>query len=92
MRSTPSWACSTVSSATCAAAARRRTVRTRPGDNLFGNSIVAVDCKTGAYKWHFQSVRHDIFDMDNVHSPVLADVQVGGADQEGDLLRQQVVT
>ena len=50
----------------------------RPGDNLFGNSIVALDMKTGAYKWHHQSVRHDIFDMDNVHSPVLADVQVGG--------------
>jgi quinohemoprotein ethanol dehydrogenase len=50
----------------------------RPGDNLFGNSIVALDLKTGAYKWHFQSVRHDIFDMDNVHSPVLADVQIGG--------------
>jgi quinohemoprotein ethanol dehydrogenase len=50
----------------------------RPGDNLFGNSIVALDLKTGAYKWHFQSVRHDIFDMDNSHSPVLADVQIGG--------------
>jgi quinohemoprotein ethanol dehydrogenase len=50
----------------------------RPGDNLFGNSLVALDLKTGAYKWHFQSVRHDIFDMDNVHSPVLADVQIGG--------------
>ena len=50
----------------------------RPGDNLFGNSIVALDLKTGAYKWHHQSVRHDIFDMDNVHSPVLADVTVGG--------------
>ena len=32
----------------------------RPGDNLFGNSIVAVDAKTGAYKWHFQAIRHDI--------------------------------
>jgi quinohemoprotein ethanol dehydrogenase len=50
----------------------------RSGDNLFGNSIVAVDLKTGAYKWHFQSVRHDIFDMDNVHPPVLADVMVNG--------------
>lgn len=50
----------------------------RPGDNLFGNSIVALDMRTGAYKWHFQSVRHDISDMDNVHSPVLADVTVGG--------------
>jgi len=52
--------------------------QTRPGDNLFGNSIVALDMRTGAYKWHHQSVRHDTFDMDNVHSPVLADVQVGG--------------
>jgi quinohemoprotein ethanol dehydrogenase len=50
----------------------------RPGDNLFGNSIVALDMKTGAYKWHFQSVRHDYMDMDNVHSPVLADVMVNG--------------
>lgn len=50
----------------------------RPGDNLFANSVVAVDLKTGAYKWHFQSIRHDIWDMDNVHAPVLADVRVGG--------------
>jgi outer membrane protein assembly factor BamB/plastocyanin len=50
----------------------------RPGDNLFSNSVVALDLKTGAYKWHFQSVRHDIFDMDNVHTPTLADVTIGG--------------
>ena len=50
----------------------------RPGDNLFGNSIVAVDAKTGAYKWHFQAIRHDIADMDNVAPTVLGDVQVGG--------------
>ncbi|MEF7613326.1 PQQ-binding-like beta-propeller repeat protein [Aquincola sp. MAHUQ-54] len=50
----------------------------RPGDNLFGNSVVALDLKTGAYKWHFQSIRHDIWDMDNVHPPVLADVNVNG--------------
>jgi quinohemoprotein ethanol dehydrogenase len=50
----------------------------RPGDNLFSNSIVAIDLKTGAYKWHFQSVRHDIFDMDNVLPPTLADVTIGG--------------
>ncbi len=31
----------------------------RPGDNLFGNSLVALDLKTGEYKWHFQSIRHD---------------------------------
>ena len=50
----------------------------RPGDNLFGDSLVAVDYKTGAYKWHFQSIRHDHWDMDNTHAPVLADVQVNG--------------
>jgi quinohemoprotein ethanol dehydrogenase len=50
----------------------------RPGDNLFSNSVVAVDLKTGAYKWHFQSIRHDIWDMDNVHAPVLADVAING--------------
>ena len=50
----------------------------RPGDNLFTNSVVAIDAKTGKYKWHFQSVRHDIWDMDNVHPPLLADVMVAG--------------
>jgi outer membrane protein assembly factor BamB len=50
----------------------------RPGDNLFGNSLVAVDAKTGAYKWHYQIIRHDITDMDNVSPTVLADVEVGG--------------
>ncbi len=50
----------------------------RPGKNLYANSIVALDLKTGAYKWHFQSVHHDIWDMDNVMSPVLADVMIRG--------------
>lgn len=50
----------------------------RPGENLFGNSIVAVDLKTGAYKWHYQAIRHDVWDMDNVHPPLLADVRVHG--------------
>lgn len=50
----------------------------RPGLNLFANSIVALDLTTGAYKWHFQSVHHDIWDMDNVMSPVLADVKIDG--------------
>jgi len=36
----------------------------RPGANLFGNSIVAVDVKTGKYKWHFQTVHHDLWDSD----------------------------
>jgi outer membrane protein assembly factor BamB/plastocyanin len=50
----------------------------RPGDNLFANSVVAVDLKTGAYKWHHQSIRHDVWDMDNVHPLLLADVPING--------------
>jgi glucose dehydrogenase/plastocyanin len=50
----------------------------RPGDNLFGNSLVALDLKTGAYKWHFQSIRHDHWDMDNTSPPPLADIEVNG--------------
>lgn len=54
----------------------------RPGDNLFTSSLVALDMKTGAYKWHFQSVKHDVWDMDNVHTPSLADVQIGGQNRK----------
>ena len=36
----------------------------RPGANLFGNSIVALDARTGKYRWHFQTVHHDIWDLD----------------------------
>jgi glucose dehydrogenase/plastocyanin len=50
----------------------------RPGDNLFSDTVIAVDLKTGAYKWHYQSIRHDIWDMDNVHPPTLADITVHG--------------
>jgi glucose dehydrogenase/plastocyanin len=51
---------------------------TRPGINLFSSALVAMDAKTGEYKWHFQSVHHGIWDMDNTHAPVLADVTIGG--------------
>ena len=54
----------------------------RPGNNLYTNSIVALDAKTGVYKWHFQSVHHDIWDMDNVMAPVFADVKIFGADRK----------
>lgn len=50
----------------------------RPGDNLFGSSLVAMDAKTGEYKWHFQMVRHDIWDMDNALPPSMADVMIEG--------------
>jgi len=50
----------------------------RGGDNLFTASIVALDLKTGAYKWHFQEVHHDLWDYDNSAAPLLADVTVRG--------------
>ena len=40
----------------------------RPGTNEFGNSVVAVDLRTGAYKWHFQTVHHDLWDIDMSHA------------------------
>ena len=55
---------------------------TRGGDNLFANSIVALDVDTGAYKWHFQSIHHDIWDMDNVMSPVLVDAKIRGREPQ----------
>jgi len=36
----------------------------RPGDNLFGNSVVAVDADTGKLKWYFQTIHHDLWDQD----------------------------
>ena len=50
----------------------------RPGDNLFGNSIVAIDGNTGAYKWHFQLVHHDIWDFDNPPAPALLEITRDG--------------
>lgn len=50
----------------------------RGGANLFANSLVALDLKTGKRRWHFQSVHHDIWDMDNVMAPVLADLKING--------------
>lgn len=50
----------------------------RPGDNLFGTSIVAVDANTGKYLWHFQLVHHDLWDNDAESAPTLFDVRRGG--------------
>src|SRR5690606_30166357 len=49
----------------------------RPGSNLFTNSLVAVDIKTGERKWHFQMIHHDIWDWDNPSAPILADLPNG---------------
>ncbi len=50
----------------------------RPGDNLFGESLVCVDLKTGQRKWHYQLVHHPLWDMDISSAPILADITVGG--------------
>lgn len=50
----------------------------RPGNNLYGNSIVAVDMRTGAYKWHFQTVHHDLWDIDMSHAGPLIPVRGPG--------------
>jgi alcohol dehydrogenase (cytochrome c) len=45
----------------------------RPGDNLYTNSVVALDADSGALKWHFQFTPHDKYDWDSTQVPVLAD-------------------
>jgi quinoprotein glucose dehydrogenase len=50
----------------------------RPGANLFGNCIVAVDAETGKLKWYFQTVHHDLWDYDTPPAPVLLDITVNG--------------
>jgi quinoprotein glucose dehydrogenase len=51
---------------------------TRPGNGLFGETLVAVDLKTGQRKWHYQLVHHGIWDMDIPCAPILADITVNG--------------
>ena len=48
----------------------------RPGNNLFGESLVCVDLKTGERRWHFQLVHHPLWDMDIPAAPILADITV----------------
>jgi quinoprotein glucose dehydrogenase len=50
----------------------------RPGNGLYGNSLVAVDLTTGQRKWHFQLIHHEIWDFDNSSAPLLMDVTVDG--------------
>ena len=50
----------------------------RPGNGLFGESVVALDVKTGVRKWHYQLVHHGIWDMDIPCAPILADITVNG--------------
>jgi quinoprotein glucose dehydrogenase len=50
----------------------------RPGNGLFGETLVAIDVKTGQRKWHYQLVHHGIWDMDIPCAPILADIVING--------------
>jgi quinoprotein glucose dehydrogenase len=50
----------------------------RPGNTLFGESLVALDYKTGRRKWHYQTVHHGVWDYDLPCAPILFDMQVNG--------------
>ena len=50
----------------------------RPGDNLYSNSVVALDADTGALKWHFQYTPNDSYDYDGVNEQTLVDAEIHG--------------
>ena len=50
----------------------------RPGDNLFSNSLVALNARTGERVWHFQMVHHDLWEYDTIGLPTLGDITVDG--------------
>ena len=55
----------------------------RPGDNLYLCSVVAVDAKTGKLRWHYQVIRHDIWEADIAEAPVLFDAKIDGQPRKG---------
>ena len=54
----------------------------RHGDNLFSDSLVAVDLETGERIWHFQFIHHDVWDWDIPCAPILADVTIDGVERK----------
>jgi len=55
----------------------------RAGDNLFAASLVALDVETGEYRWHYQVVRHDIWDFDAPNPTILFDAEFDGMPRRG---------
>ena len=55
----------------------------RAGDNLYLCSVIALDAKTGALKWHYQVIHHDVWEGDISSSPVLYDAQIDGRPRKG---------
>ena len=54
----------------------------RKGTNLFANSVVALDAATGERKWHYQTVRHDLWDYDNPPAPILVTIRNGATSRD----------
>ena len=54
----------------------------RKGTNLFANSVIALDAATGERKWHYQTVRHDIWDYDNPPAPILVTIRNGATSRD----------
>ena len=54
----------------------------RKGTNLFANSVLALDATTGERKWHYQTVRHDIWDYDNPPAPILVTLRNGNTSRD----------
>ncbi len=54
----------------------------RAGDNLYTDSVIALDNKTGKLRWYYQMVHHDIWEADIAEAPVLFDAKVGGKDHK----------
>lgn len=50
----------------------------REGDNLYNNSVIALDVKTGKYRWHYQTVHHDIWDYSLANPPIIYDPTING--------------
>src|SRR5690606_15638921 len=55
----------------------------RPGDNLYGTSLIALNAETGEKVWHFQFVHHDVWNYDTPTAPILMDVVVDGREIKG---------
>ena len=50
----------------------------RPGDGLFGTSVIGLDTETGERRWHFQTVKHDVWNYDNPAAPIQMDLNIPG--------------
>ncbi len=50
----------------------------RPGDGLFGTSVIALDTETGERRWHYQTVKHDVWNYDNPTAPIQLDLNIPG--------------